>query len=556
MPRNNSLDYLKTTFRYIAIILCLFSTFANQYNLSIDGVTYIDIADGYLRHDWISAINGGYGPLYSWILAFGMFILNPTAFWESTYIYLVNFLIYLFTIFCFEVFLNKLINFIKRTSHFPEKELIILSYSLFIFCSVKSIGFHLQTPDMLLSGLIYLTIALLLHFAQNTGTIISYILFGSILGLNYLAKEAMFPIAFVFLIISTFAFKNIKKKFIFLVTAFIGFTLISGPFIFALSKNRGVFAYCETAKLNYALNVNEMPPDCFNLSENRNNKPSLIKKISSKPLIYEYGETFNMSTFPLVYDNTYWYPGIKPYFDLKKQLKTLYFNIKTYFDFYLYEQGELIFGLLLLFYLNERKKIIFKNLAQNWILIIPSIFVLVMYSLVSVELRYVGVFILLLWIGLFLSTYTQESKKLLSSIVLTILVITALRTIPVISSNFYHIYKNLVLGKEANINWIIAENLRQKGIKEGDQIAMLWEGYSAYFARLSRVNVREDLWDPLDDFWRADLEIKSKIVKTFSEIGLKAVVAENIPSYALPHAIKAGWERIGQTEHHVYFLKK
>src|SRR6476469_1129583 len=101
---------LRAIFWIVALLLAAIQGWANRYTLSSeDVVSYLDIGDAYLRGDWNNTINGYWSPLYPWLLALTTSILKPSTYWEFPVVKLVNILIYLFTIGCFDLFLSELI---------------------------------------------------------------------------------------------------------------------------------------------------------------------------------------------------------------------------------------------------------------------------------------------------------------------------------------------------------------------------------------------------------------------------------------------------------------
>jgi hypothetical protein len=82
-----------------------------------DGISYLDMGDAYFRGDWKMAINAQWSPLYSWIIALGLHIFHPTLRWEFIIVHLMQFFIYLLTIFCFHFFLMEVINGIRSKAH-------------------------------------------------------------------------------------------------------------------------------------------------------------------------------------------------------------------------------------------------------------------------------------------------------------------------------------------------------------------------------------------------------------------------------------------------------
>src|SRR2546423_38037 len=87
-----------------AISVSLYMHWTARFGMNPDGMSYLDVADTYLHHPFIQAINGYWSPLYSWLLAAGLWVLKPSASWEFAAVQVVNFLIFLGTLFCFEFF--------------------------------------------------------------------------------------------------------------------------------------------------------------------------------------------------------------------------------------------------------------------------------------------------------------------------------------------------------------------------------------------------------------------------------------------------------------------
>jgi hypothetical protein len=80
-------------------------------SMNADGINYLDIGDAYFRGDWANAINPVWPPLYSWILGFVNFIVQPSMDWEFPTVHILNFVIFIGTLFCFEFMWGKLRDF-------------------------------------------------------------------------------------------------------------------------------------------------------------------------------------------------------------------------------------------------------------------------------------------------------------------------------------------------------------------------------------------------------------------------------------------------------------
>src|SRR5690242_12335485 len=104
---------IKTTCRLVALVLGFLQTWANAFYIEPDGVNYLDIAQAYLRRDWTNALNAYWSPFYSWLLALVQWAFHPSPSWESTFLHLLNFVMFLFALAGFEFFFNRLLSLIK-----------------------------------------------------------------------------------------------------------------------------------------------------------------------------------------------------------------------------------------------------------------------------------------------------------------------------------------------------------------------------------------------------------------------------------------------------------
>src|SRR6186713_2547276 len=62
-------------------VIHIFAAITSQ-SMNADGISYLDIGDAYFRADWVNAINPVWSPLYSWILGFVNFVIQPSIQWE------------------------------------------------------------------------------------------------------------------------------------------------------------------------------------------------------------------------------------------------------------------------------------------------------------------------------------------------------------------------------------------------------------------------------------------------------------------------------------------
>ena len=141
-----------------------------------DGVSYLDIGDAYWRHDWHNAINAYWSPLYSWILGFFINVVKPTPYWEYPLVHLVNFLIYVGALACFEFFLTSFVSqqqerdqdlLARGQMGIPVWAWYLLGYSLFIWTSLILMGLRVANPDLLVFAFTCLDFALLVRIHRE-----------------------------------------------------------------------------------------------------------------------------------------------------------------------------------------------------------------------------------------------------------------------------------------------------------------------------------------------------------------------------------------------------
>jgi hypothetical protein len=127
----------------------------------------------------------------------------------------------------------------------------------------------------------------------------------------------------------------------------------------------------------------------------------------------------------------------------------------------------------------------------------------------------------------------------------------------------YTTLNSVIKGESARPNpyWQIADGLKHMGIGPGDQVGFIGYGKgSGYWARLAKVQIIAEItteWpvvveDDVTRFWHSDDEIKRGVIDAFAKTGAKAIVAEEWWSLGISYA---GWQRIGDTNHFVYFLR-
>jgi len=559
-------------FRLMAITLGGLHAWAAviSYSMNADGISYLDIGDAYMRGDWNTAISSVWSPLYSWMLGLVMYLLSPSMRWEFPLVHLVNFVIYLAALSCFEFFWRQLWHYqeykrvftsSERYVSLPEWAWFALGYILFIWSSLHLIEIWAVTPDMLMAAFVYLAAGLIVRLRIGFITWRTFILLGITLGLGYLTKAVMLPLAFIFLGIALFSVENKRQGGPRILVALMVFLLFSAPFIGAISKSKGKLTFGEAGTLTYVRHVNGLPYPHWQGEGPDNGAPKHpSRKIFESPAIYEFSAPI-AGTYPISYDPSYWYEGVVAQFDLEQQLSRLISSSLFYFDLFFRQQGVLIVSVIVLYLMSHWRRFSWVDLVPRWGLIIPALVAFGMYAPAWVEGRYIGMFVVLFWADLLANICLPASQTFhrLVLILSVIMILFMLMNIMAFNLEGFHDLNedgNQPVKTQARPpSWPgeVAEALHGLGLQPGDKVAVIGYGFDSFWARLARVQiVAEMLEEEADPFWLGDPSLQSQVIQVFATTGAKAIVAENVPSYAS----LTGWRQVGNSNYYIYRLSE
>ena len=561
---------LEIAFWLLAIVLGFVHAWADRhYLMNADAMSYIDIAEAYLRRDWYQAVNSYWSPLYSWLIALGLTIAKPSPYWKFAVVHLVNFAMYLFALGCFCFLLRGLVHrrrneraelLAKGLVTLPDWALIAVGYSLFIWSSLFLITLQLESPDMLVAAFVYLSTGILLRINRQRSSWVSFVLLGIFLGLGFLAKSVMLLLTPVFLIAAMFAAGNVRRALPRVAVVLVMFLIVAGPFVFAMSRSKGTLTTGRSGRLNYLWAINRVTNPHWQGDEpNRGQPKHTTRKIFDNPPAFEFSEPVG-GTYPVWYDPTYWYEGSVSRFDFRQQVRVVVGALQSYYELFLNRGVHygLFIGLIALFILGGRGRLIVYDLIEQWALILPAIAGLALYAMVNVQGRYTASFIVLLWLALFMSVRLPNmpnAARFMKSITVVLAGSIVFTTVASSSREVVLTLRQVVRGEDpaAHEQWQVAEGLRELGVGPSDTVAFIGDSFRAFWAHLlgTRV-VAEVRRNRVVDFWQADATVKSNLINAFARTGVKAVVAEKPPV----GMDLSGWQRIRDTDYYVFLLNR
>ena len=217
----------------------------------------------------------------------------------------------------------------QRVSYLLDRTTLrYLGIALLVIASQRELSMGKIRPDALLQAFLLLAIAALFRHLAN-GRLRYAALMGVALGCAYLTKSFAFVFAFLcILALAVFRWNWLKHSPVRILgaslVALLCFAVVAGPYVAALSIQRGRFNFGDSGALNYAwyvggtekMHLQPYQTGQFGSSEVDLKHPE--RELLHSPLILSYAE-MPYGTYPDWFDTTYWNEQIKPHFRLRRR---------------------------------------------------------------------------------------------------------------------------------------------------------------------------------------------------------------------------------------------
>jgi hypothetical protein len=398
--------------------------------------------------------------------------------------------------------------------------------------------------------LVFLAIALLFRIRRGRGNWLVFAGLGALLGLGYLAKAAMFPLAFVFLFsafclgrVAGASFPAAALRTLLAAGVFAGFAL---PLVLALSAMKGRATFGDSGRISYTEYIDRATKTVHWQGEplGTGDPAHPTRKIFSDPAVYEFATPIQGS-YPPWYDPSYWYEGVRPHFLLKGQLWALFRAANMYLK--IFSKSGALWVVLVALWVAGRKALAWGSFSPGaWLVILPSVAALAMYSLVLVEFRYVAPFtlMLMLWTLGRVRIVVGAEPRLLRRFHLVIILAPALAVGWAVARDLYEVIRN-----KPYEPWVVAQQLHAMGIPSGTDVGYIGTGLGAYWAHLAGVRIVVEIPNiEQPRFVAADAARRQQVLALISSVGARAVVTRNADA-ANP---ADGWRKIPGTHHFIW----
>ena len=561
-----SLRWLATGAMLCAILILPVSWYSSQDWIFPDSTSYLDMAGGVLRDSPAVLLKNAYwSPGYPAVLALMMAVVRPSLAAELHAAYILHWLLFVVTTGCFTLLLRVFLQWLRGNS-WPElatdstlgKALVCFGYAFFLLSNMNQTLWYL-TPDMLLQGLVYLSAAFALRLFLPHSSWKHSVGLGIALGLGYLTKAAMFPVAF--LLIGILFFKppmdHLGRRHPAIALAC--FCLVVAPLVISLSHEKHRFTFGDSGKLNYAMVIGSVPYCAgWTGQDPADGIPAHApRKISEAPVILEF-RTPVSGTLPIWYDASYWYEGLRIHISVPRQLAGL---LRPFRQVHSMQTVFLAIAAALSAFclLNIRiRSVIRTGGIQIWIFLLWPIAACLMYALVLFSFRYVVGYIVLMCLSaatLFLQPWRSATRRrALFAAALLMMLVGVVRLRPVIRAAFPSNDGGSLTHEEGRDNGpssaAVARELFRLGIRPGDEISVLGHSLDCYYARLAGIRIVAQIWEDPEQIAGLSAPEVRRVLTQLNQIGVKALIARAKPGFANDK----GWVAIPRTDVYVRML--
>ena len=540
-----------------SLALGLAHAWIGRYSMNPDGVSYLDLGDALVRRDWAHAVNAYWSPLYGWMLGLVVGTLRPSPRWEFPLVHAVNFAIFVGALLAFRFFLHEIIRFCEERAGLdhagsesrvapPEWVFLLLGYSIFLWTALGLVTLYDVSPDQAVLAGVCMIAGMLLRLRRHP-TLPNFACLGLLLGLGYWIKAILFPLGLATIAL-LYLWKRSSRSWgrgaMMTAVVFLG---VAAPLICVLSAQKGRLTFGDSGRLNYAWAVS---PRTFwrnwqGESPGSGTPVHPSRQLMRNPPVFEFGGPVP-GTYPPWADPSYWNDGLQWHFNLRSQVQVLAANFATEIDLLLRAQPGLVIAVIVLALLSGG--VWFAGLRQLWPLIALPVAALAIYLPVHVEGRFLGGFVVVLFLTLLAAARLRPAdQKSAGYVAIAVFITMALGTADLTLR--YATHHLAIPGSGPNSVWqdvVAADELQKIGARPGDKVAVIGDGTGAYWARLAKLRIVAEVMGAnhgAAQFWGSSDDTKERVYAAFASAGASLAVA----SCPLPAA--NGWQTLPGTDY-------
>jgi hypothetical protein len=516
-----------------------------------DGISYLEVAQAYAQGRWNDAFNAYWSPLFSWILAVFLKVVHPSSYWEFPLIHLIIFFIYLFVLASFDDLLRQFLAWHKTPAAdadpgwhtLPEALWEWIGYALILWCTLWALGLAQATPNLLVSGFIFLSVGIAFRLQRENVSGWLYVLSGVVLGFAYFAKAYAFLFGVAWILGMTgaaFLQRRPIRRYALTLAVFI---IVTGPYIGLLSRTKKHWTFGDASSINYAVHVNQALPLPFWTGDFPPGSVAkrLVRQIMNHPTIYEFDRDIPAS-FPLWYDPAYWMDGLRPRFSVRDHLSAWRGHLNEYTRLLFYEQISLWTGTLILFGMARRWKRLIKH---GWPLLVPALIGFGIFAPVLMANSYIAPFIVLGWLGILAGLefptdgVTSRWLRRVAGVMIAV---------PLLQVGYRIV--SVVPTRSTPFHWQVAQKLHELGLRPGDRVASFDTGFGQFWAHIGGFRLIAEITVPEE----VTLITPSKMTEIVGVLRAKGIRAFVGRQELIPEDSLGGWQQLHNTPYAVYLI--
>jgi hypothetical protein len=535
-----------------AMLLLIAVTQASLYRqwINADSISYMDMGDAISRGEINRLINPYWSPLYPVLLGVLNAVWGPGPEWEFPAAHLVNFLCFFFAAAAFEYLMCSAWTILAADKSgtgapLPRWAFLTIGYSFFLYASLGMVALMRTTPDMLMSGCLYLAAAFLVRVTGGHAETRYFVLLGISLALGYMTKAIMFPLGLLVLALTLLVSGTMRLRINRTAAATLGFAILAVPLVAAVSRSAHRLTFSEAGTLNYMFFVDRLDWYYQNRTGVSGHAVHPVATISQDPPAYSFAAPHNV-TYSLWFDPYYWSEGLRPTVQVRTQVRILLEGLRGYART-LFQVAGVALTILLLFVLAGSRGAL-ASLRPFWLVIVMSVALMAAYLLATpkIEDRYIGAPISI--IGFMLLSGLLRAARLSRAALIIVVAVIALNLFSRTGINMLRdLRDNQDKAQRSEVDAAIG--LKRMGFTPGMRVAAISPWISPGWARLTRLIIVADLPRELaDKFWTLPADRQTKTLSAFGAAGSQAVVAWIGGRKDVP----AGWQRLGSSPYVVY----
>jgi hypothetical protein len=515
--------------RAAIVILGGCQAWSERYGISPDGVSYLNLSDGWATGDLSAGLSTYWSPVYPALLGIARALVNPSPANEATLLHALNFVFLVASLVGVEMFLSELrarapaidASGARNTPGRASLWWDVFNYSLFGWGALELISVGSSTPDMIVYALFFFGAALTLrcHRAPTPG---AFAALGFVLGMGFLAKGALLTVGAIWLAIVAAGF-GIRANWRQRLLAPALFVAVSLPLVAALSLEKGRLTLGDAGRVNRGWYVNRYPM-IWTGEPPGSGKPVHPPVVAHEnPLVIEYPDGAGKS-YPFFDDPSYWTEGMTPHADLRGQVRTTLKQLRYYW----FSIGPLVLAVALLSLKARPRTVVLRELGAVPSLSISMLVLIAGYATIVTQTRFIaGSAVILTMLGF--DAFRRAARPPPTPILATI---AATLSLVLVSNSADVVHQSLMVVREArgthvpNDHFAVATALSKAGLKPGDKVAVVGSAMQSYWARLAGVRIAAEV-PPYarKNYWGGTDSVRSAVDAAFWRSGARAIIA-------------------------------